>query len=138
MTLKKNKTVKKTTTKKVNKKETTVMNGDSTVVTPVEEEVKIEEEVLEAVSDPIDESGNIAEPLREKQEEEVEHVEQDPPLEKEFEVMNGDPTVVTPKEDEILKMQMEALTATFKENKINKRIDNSIGYSWNGMEMDTY
>jgi hypothetical protein len=138
MALKKGKTVKKTTKKKVDKKEKIeIMNGDPTVVTPVEE-VKIEEEVLEAVSDPIDESGNIAEPLREKQEEEVEYVEQDPPLEKEFEVMNGDPTVVTPKEDEILKMQMEALTATFKENKINKRVDNSIGYSWNGMEMDTY
>ena len=128
MALKKSKTEKKTTTKKVDKKET--------VIVPVEEEVKIEEEVLEAVSSPIDESGNIAEPLREKQEE-VEHVEQDPPLEKiekEFEVINGDPTVVTPVDE----IQEEALAETFKENKINKRMDNFIGYSWNGMEMDTY
>jgi len=135
MTLKKSKTTKKTTTKKAYKKETVVMNGDPTVVTPVEEEVKIEEEVLEAVLDPIDESGNIAEPFRGQQQEEI--VEQDPPLEnvkKEFEVMNGDPSVIS-KVDEI---QNEDFAETFKENKINKRVDNFIGYSWNGMEMDTY
>ena len=112
------KPAKKTTKKKVDKKEKIeIMNGDPTVVTPVEE-VKIEQEVLEAV------------------------VDQDPPLEEELEVMNGDPTVVVPEEDEISKMQMEALTATVKDNKENK--DNNpftrdmIGYSWNGMEMDTY
>jgi hypothetical protein len=135
MALKKSKTAKKATTKKAYKKETVAMNGDPTVVTPVEEEVKIEEEVLEAVSDPIDESGNIAEPLRGQQQEEI--VEQDPPLEnikKEFEAMNGDPSVIS-KVDEI---QNEAFAETFKENKINKRVDNFIGYSWNGMEMDTY
>lgn len=118
MALKKGKTAKKTTKKKVDKKEKIeIMNGDPTVVTP-EEDVKIEQEVLEAV------------------------VDQDPPLEEELEVMNGDPTVVVPEEDEISKMQMKALTMTVKDNKENK--DNNpftrdmIGYSWNGMEMDTY
>lgn len=135
MVLKKSKTAKKAKIKKVDKKETVVMNGDPTVVTPIEEEVKIEEEVLEAVLDPIDESGNIAEPLMEKQQEEI--VEQDPPLEnvkKEFEVINGDPSVIS-KVDEI---ENEAFAETFKESKINKRGNNFIGYSWNGIEMDIY
>jgi hypothetical protein len=48
--------------------------------------------------------------------------------------MNGDPTVVSP----IDEIQEKAFADTFKDNKINKRIDNFIGYSWNGMEMDNY
>ena len=131
---KKGRPAKKAIAKKVDKKET--------VVIPVEEEVKIEEDALNAT----DEIEDIKDTQEEKHswddpkvyEAKVDFVEQDPPLEKELEVMNGDPTVVAPKEDKILKIQMEALTATFKENKINKRVDNSIGYSWNGMEMDTY
>ena len=131
---KKGRPAKKAIAKKVDKKET--------VVIPVEEEVQIEEDALNAT----DEIEDIKDTQEEKHswddhkvyEAKVDFVEQDPPLEKELEVMNGDPTVVAPKEDKILKIQMEALTATFKENKINKRVDNSIGYSWNGMEMDTY
>jgi hypothetical protein len=118
MALKKSKTEKKTTTKKVDKKET--------VIVPVEEEVKIEEEVLEAVSSPIEEIVEQDPPL--------ENVENKATMELELETMNGDPTVVTPVDE----IQEEALAETFKENKINKRVDNMIGYSWNGMEMDTY
>ena len=99
----------------------------------------------EVALDPIDESGNIAEPLREKQQEEIFEnitpiVEQDPPME----VMNGDPSVIIPsndiepkKEDTIEEV---AFKETFKnvklENKKNNRIDRSFGYSWNGIEMD--
>ena len=133
MAVKKSKTAKKTKTKKVDKKETIVMNGDPTVITPVEE-IKIEEDVLEAV---------------EETEDLKDIVDQDPPIEKEYldaivenkatmelelDVMNGDPTVVSP----IDEIQEKAFADTFKDSKINKRIDNFIGYSWNGMEMDNY
>lgn len=55
-------------------------------------------------------------------------VDQDPPLE----VMNGDPTVVT----EVDEIEEEAMAETFKENKKKRLIDNMIGYSWNGQEID--
>ena len=88
------KPVKKTATKKETvKKETVVMNGDPTVVTPVVEETKIEQEVLDAVEEIVE--AKVEEP------------------------------VVT-------------IAKTLNENKITNRVDNLIGYSWNGMEMDTY
>lgn len=127
MALKKSKTEKKTTTKKVDKKET--------VIVPVEEEVKIEEEVLEAVSSPTEEIVEQDPPLENVEKEYLDAiVENKATMELELETMNGDPTVVTPVDE----IQEEALAETFKENKINKRMDNFIGYSWNGMEMDTY
>lgn len=57
-----------------------------------------------------------------------ENVDQDPPIE----VMNGDPTVVTTVDE----IEEEAMAQTFKENKKKRTIDNVIGYSWNGTEID--
>ena len=106
------KTPKKVRTNKPKEeKKLEVMNGDPTVVTEVEKQDEIEQEVLEVVSDPIDESGNVAEPLREKQEEVKDFTEE---------------------------IEKKAFADTFKDTKITNRSDNMFGYSWNGMEMDTY
>jgi len=50
-----------------------------------------------------------------------------------LEVMNGDPTVVTPKEEEPKK---EEKVAEKKENKIIKKINRAFGYLWNGQAID--
>ena len=123
-TTKKKTTAKKTTSKKTNKEVVDVIINN-------EEEITL---------DPIDESGNIAEPLREKQQEEIFEditpiVEQDQPME----VMNGEPSVVIPsndielKKDTIKEIEEEAFNNTFKKT---NRIDRTFGYSWNGIEID--
>lgn len=112
----KKKTVKKTASKKIiNEVADKIIEN-----TTVEEKIEVNPEVMEE--------------LKKVSEAKVDLVEyQDPPME----VMNGDPTVVTEKEDKILEIQKEAFKSTFKENKKSSRLlDKSFGYSWNGMEID--
>ena len=107
---------KKTTTKKAPKKVIEEV-ADSIIENTEVEKAEVKPEVLEEL------------------EVETTVVEQDPPME----VVNGDPTVVAPKEEEVkvTEIHEEAIKQTFKH--INNRkgeIDRSFGYSWNGMEMD--
>lgn len=65
-------------------------------------------------------------------------------VKEEVEVMNGDPSVIIPSneievnKDLTLEIERKAFRDTFKELNNNKKLklDNSFGYSWNGMEMD--
>ena len=129
---------KKTTVKKeepiVNIEETLeVVNGDPSVLTPIDEEI---------LTAPTNEGNSWSDPK-------VYEAKVDPPMEDEIEaekkrieeaigmeIMNGDPSVINPIEE----IEEEALAETFKDNKINhkdaKAIGNIFGYSWNGMEMD--
>lgn len=124
------KKTKKTSTKKVTSKKDIEEVADSIIEnTNMEEEMELATEV---VDDPVMEDGTVAEPLREKQEDE------DPPLE----VENGDPAVLKPIEEEKKEeptIEEAAMKATFKDtnnNKSSRLLDKSFGYSWNGMEID--
>ena len=65
-------------------------------------------------------------------------------VEKAIETMNGDPSVIIPsneieiKKDLTTEIEKKAFRDTFRELNNNKKLklDNSFGYSWNGMEMD--
>lgn len=65
-------------------------------------------------------------------------------VEKAIETMNGDPSVIIPsneieiKKDLTTEIEKKAFKDTFRELNNNKKLklDNSFGYSWNGMEMD--
>ena len=65
-------------------------------------------------------------------------------FEKTIETMNGDPSVIIPsneieiKKDLTTEIEKKAFRDTFRELNNNKKLklDNSFGYSWNGMEMD--
>lgn len=65
-------------------------------------------------------------------------------VEKAIETMNGDPSVIIPSneievnKDLTLEIERKAFKDTFKELNNNKKLklDDSFGYSWNGMEMD--
>lgn len=124
-TKKKKTTSRKTTSKKIIEQvaENIIENSN------LEEEMELATDVVE---DPIMEDGTVAEPLREKQEDE------DPPLE----VENGDPAVLVPVEEEKKEeptIEEAAMKATFKDtnnNKSGRLLDQSFGYSWNGMEID--
>lgn len=109
------KTVKKTAPKKVKEKvvETVIEN-------PQEEQVMetIEEEVLEPITETVEEEeitldGDSV-------------VEDENPI---LEVANGDPSVLTPKEEEVVKEEI-------KENKQTRVVGDPFNYSWNGQEID--
>lgn len=123
------KKTKKTSTKKVTSKKIIKEVADSIIEnTNMEEEMELATEVAD---DPVMEDGTVAEPLREKQEDE------DPPLE----VENGDPAVLAPVEEKKVEPTIEeaAMKATFKNinnHKSSRLLDKSFGYSWNGMEID--
>lgn len=147
------KTTKKNTkksTSRATKKEVAKKVEQTLIETPNDE--------MEAALDEIEEGAKEIEQeedavFREKEaslmQEIEDFVDQDPPMietisepsytptEKEInqviEVMNGDPGVVSP----IDKIEEEAMAETFKDNNKNKKlINNMIGYSWNGMEID--
>ena len=106
-----------------------------------EEKIKpIKESEMEAaIEEDIDDEGTIEDEPMVSVKEELENTINEEPSEVEekkeeevaVDVMNGDPSVIT-LVDEI---HETAMNETFKENKTS-RIDNTIGYSWNGMEMD--
>ena len=133
MVKKTTKTTKKSTPRATKKVEITEKQYSEAVVKDIEkvsneevttiidnlkdDEIELNQEYLEEVK----KVSGVKEDFKEE-------VNQDPPLE----VMNGDTTVVTT----IDKIEEEAMAETFKENKKKRLIDNMIGYSWNGQEID--
>lgn len=117
MASRKNKTTKKTSKKEIKKVE-------EVIVETSKEEMNT---VLEAVETVNKNEVNSSEDL----------IQNDENTEvQELEAPNDEQSVVLPK-DEILEIQEEAFNNTFKENKNNKKlIDNIIGYSWNGQEIE--
>lgn len=93
------------------------LKDDDEVILKKDDEIELNQEDL----DELKKVSGVKEDFKEE-------VDQDQPLE----VMNGDPTVVTT----IDKIEEEAMAETFKENKKKRLIDNMIGYSWNGQEID--
>lgn len=150
-------TAKKTTTKKAPKKvikevaDSIIENSESVSATETEklEKIEVRQEILdkikfdEAVLENLKKEDEIKkqEPIMEtcSEPEYIPTVEEVEKAIEGFETMNGDPAVITPKEDKtkVTEIHEEAIKQTFKH--INNRkgaIDRSFGYSWNGMEMD--
>ena len=140
-------TAKKTTTKKAPKKVIEEV-ADSIIENTEIEKAEVRQEILDkikfddAVLENLKKEDEIKkqEPIMETCSE-PEHMPTVEEVEKTiegFETMNGDPAVITPKEEvKVTEIHEEAIKQTFKH--INNRkgaIDRSFGYSWNGMEMD--
>ena len=103
------KTLKKTTpktTKKVEKEK--IVEEVKAII--VNEGIETNTETIEEISDT------------------SEAIEKDPPLE----VVNGDPSVVTPTDE----IEEEAMANTFKKNNTRKLNVDPFTYSWNGQEID--
>lgn len=111
---------KKTTTKKSVKQ---ILEEDNSKVVDLsnattEEVVKAFEEIDEVIENDIAEIVETAEPKEE------------------LEVVNGDPAVLTPKEEEPKKVEKVVEKKETAPKKIIKRISKNFGYFWNGQMID--
>ena len=118
MATKKEATKKKATTKKATTKKTTkkVVKEEKVVLGPVE---PTEEEAEKAIEESIKKVIEMAE-------------SNEPIVVEETEVMNGDPAVLTPIEEEV---EIEEAPKEEKP-KITKRISKMFTYLWNGQMID--
>lgn len=126
--------------KTTEKKKTTKKAKDKKIIKEVAESIINKEEFEEATKESEEDKAYVVN-------EPIVVVDQDPPLKDlntEVEVMNGDPSVIIPSneievnKDLTLEIERKAFKDTFKELNNNKKLklDDSFGYSWNGMEMD--
>ncbi len=111
---------KKTTAKKTVKQ---ILDEDNSKVVDLsnattEEVVKAFEEIDEVIENDIAEIVETAEPKDE------------------LEVVNGDPAVLTPKEEEPKKVEKVVEKKETTPKKIIKRISKNFGYFWNGQMID--
>lgn len=144
------KTTKKATSKKATQKEVIEEVATSIIENTEVEKAEVRQEILDKIKfdnavlenlkkeDEIKKQEPIMETCSEPEymptvEEVEKHIEG-------FETMNGDPAVISPKEEETVKVteiNEEAIKQTFKGlNNHKNKINRSFGYSWNGMEMD--
>ena len=147
---------KKTTTKK----KTTKKAKDNKIIKEVAESIIKKEEFEEAAKEAVDQDppltnldaeiegvyeANLNAMRNEwKVKSEPEYTPTVEQVEKAIETMNGDPSVIIPsneieiKKDLTTEIEKKAFRDTFRELNNNKKLklDNSFGYSWNGMEMD--
>lgn len=147
---------KKTTAKK----KTTKKAKDNKIIKDVAESIIKKEEFEEAAKEAVDQDPPLTNldaeiegvdeanlnAMRNEWEvkSELEYTPTVEQVEKAIETMNGDPSVIIPsneieiKKDLTTEIEKKAFRDTFRELNNNKKLklDNSFGYSWNGMEMD--
>jgi hypothetical protein len=147
---------KKTTAKK----KTTKKAKDNKIIKEVAESIIKKEEFEEATKEAVDQDPPLTNldaeiegvdeanlnAMRNEWEvkSEPEYIPTVEQVEKAIETMNGDPSVIIPsneieiKKDLTTEIEKKAFRDTFRELNNNKKLklDNSFGYSWNGMEMD--
>lgn len=147
---------KKTTAKK----KTTKKAKDNKIIKEVAESIIKKEEFEEAAKEAVDQDPPLTNldaeiegvdeanlnAMRNELEvkSEPEYIPTVEQVEKAIETMNGDPSVIIPsneieiKKDLTTEIEKKAFRDTFRELNNNKKLklDNSFGYSWNGMEMD--
>lgn len=142
------------------KKKTTKKAKDNKIIKEVAESIIKKEEFEEAAKESVDQDPPLTNldaeiegvdeanlnAMRNEWEvkSEPEYIPTVEQVEKAIETMNGDPSVIIPsneieiKKDLTTEIEKKAFRDTFRELNNNKKLklDNSFGYSWNGMEMD--
>ena len=134
---------KKTTAKK----KTTKKAKEKKIIEEVAESIIKKEEFEEAAKEAVDQDPpltNLDAEIEGVDEANLNAMRKECEVKEEVEVMNGDPSVIIPSneievnKDLTLEIERKAFRDTFKELNNNKKLklDESFGYSWNGMEMD--